>query len=330
MPLMPLFTTMGLLAVAGFAAQAADPATVLAGLREQAAAQALQIRYQLTETTTPLRLNPAAIDQEVANFRAQQDASQAQGREETVQNFRKSLEQGSQTVHEGLFVLSPSFYANCIDYFPSAENGTIWEIRKGPDSYQIVDGETLSITRDPEVRTKNLQDILRESVGRLGRLDEKTIASLLEGKMEATRTGDQMVIRSGNLTVTIGLYSGQPRLESVERAEPAHHQTERIEYSGYQDFNGTMIPTKTSSIFENAEGRTTRSFAIQNVQFGDSYEVPIINRDFGIVQVSDFRFTPAVKYFALRQIPSDAQIAEWVADPVALKKYNASMQKMKR
>ncbi|HRJ74045.1 MAG TPA: hypothetical protein PLS03_17610 [Terrimicrobiaceae bacterium] len=327
---MLLVTAAATPAVAGFTAQAADPATVLAGLREQAAAQALQIRYQLTETTTPLRLNQAAIDQEVENFRAQQEASQAQGRDETVRNFRKSLEQGSQSVHEGLFVLAPSFSANCVDYFPSAENGTIWEIRKDPDSYQIVDGETLSITRDPEVRTKNLQDILRESVGRLGRLDEKTITSLLEGKMEATRTGDQMVIRSGNLTVTINLAGGQPQLESVERVEPAHHQTERIEYSGYQDFNGTMIPTKTSAIFENAEGRTTRSFAIQNVQFGDSYEVPIINRDFGIVQVSDFRFTPAVKYFALRQIPSDSQIAEWVADPAALKKYNAAMQKLKR
>jgi hypothetical protein len=312
-----------------FIASGQLPFAALTEMAERPLEKALQIEYQLTAILEPRKFDQGGVDRKVEEFRQELLASNAAGRDELVENYRKSLERKTAQKLDGLFVLGKEFIATYADYLPGSPAGATWEIRQGTNKYTLVENETLPVVHDPEARSRGEQDVARRSIGRLGQLDPEILQELTEGKVETFDTEQGMTVKKGNLTVKLSREGEKFRLYSIERLEPGHRQRIALIFEDYRNISGISVPTKVTDLHEDRTSRCTRTYHVKSVRFGDEYAVPLVNRDIGLLSVTDFRFSPKIQYLASRRLPVDIQIAEWAANPEALREHNAAMAKIR-
>ncbi len=309
------------------------PLKALERIAEQPFNQALQIDYHFSNVNEPRNVDQTEVERKVLALRKQLEGVKAAGITQVLENYRKSLTGRSGSAFDALFVLGSDFYAT---RQPGYDGPYIWEIRIPPLSYHLLEQTNyynikgiLTVASDPGRHTLNLHDIARDSIGRLGRLDQRTLAELSAGGVTVTKENEVITLKRGNLTVVLDSVVDAVRLRSITRTEAVNAQKQEVIYENYAEMAGLSVPTKVTDIFENYTGRTTRSYTIKNIRFSDDYEVPMVNGRTGLLSVTDFRFSPKVEYYTYDRLPGEGQIRNWIADPEALKIYNAEMREDK-
>lgn len=298
----------------------AEQQAILQSLAEQPLEKPVQIDYELVEFTES---TPEKIAKDVREYRRLLGPTNIpESQDERVQAFRKTLSSREGQKSEGLFVMGPDFLANRLLRKVGGRLVAFWDMRRGPDRYNLTEGELLAIVPDPKIQTHEYQDLARESIGRLGKIDLATLEELRKGPVQVSEDGGKTVLRKGKLSVAWEKKDGRECLFSIERVEPEVAQRQAVIFEDYRTLAGVNIPCRVTYIFENRDGRSRRVYSIQNLKFGDDYAVPVMNRSFGLIRVADFRFPPKISYLADGYLPIDAQIAEWKSDPAALKRHN--------
>ncbi|MEO6052847.1 MAG: hypothetical protein ABIP97_02440, partial [Chthoniobacterales bacterium] len=312
---------------------AQDALEVLKRFVQSPITQAVQIKYQFKDSYTPNVANKAEINRKVDSYRKQLETVDADNRDELIISYRNLLEKKSENTRDCLLVIGPDFYAN---YFPGnlpiPSGGDIWEIRRGSLLYRYIDKQLLTIASDPDKRTRYYHDLAFDSIGQFGNLPPDIIRELSNGKGEiySAQEHEKFTLKKGSLTVVFSNNkSDNMRLESIVRDLPRIPQKDTWLFENYRDVNRVSIPFKVTTTFDETSGHGMNIYIIKDIKFGDDYTVPLINQELGFTQVNDRRYKPVLDYFILKTLPTDAQIAEWVKDPGALKKHNDSLQRLK-
>ncbi|CAN5768693.1 hypothetical protein BH09VER1_BH09VER1_45750 [soil metagenome] len=310
----------------GIELNAEEVDALLKDLAEPPLTQAVQIDYQLTAVTEPPAYTPEQVEQKLDELRKVWPAD-ASGLNEAVQAMHDTLLGRRESTSESRLVMGLDFAANR----DADLSGPVrWTLRKGGDRYDLIEGQILVINHDPKVRTSTFCDLARRSLGLLGRLDAGTLRELSVGKPEVTRGNGTLTLKQGVLTVVLDTKGKEVRLHSIQRGQEAHQQKSRTVFEDYREMGGIVLPCKVTDSFETDEsGRITRVYSVKKVSFGPDYEVPLINANFGFLQVQDGRFTPAVTYLAMDQLASEDAIGKWAEDPAALEEHNRAMDKMR-
>lgn len=293
----PVLIAFGLFSHLGLVGAGEISEAVLEELAEAPLGKSLQITYTMTNMVEPRNVDPAEVTRKVDDLRAQ--IAGAAGTEQILKSYRKTLEEKSEQLFDGLFVMDTGFLAN--RHFDPI-NRPMWEIRYGPDFYRL-NSDIMTIVSDPKEQTKNFPEIARDTIGRLGQLDAQTLEELKNGQPVETRQGDELILTEGNLTVKFKAGGERLQLHSIERVDPTHQQRLAVIFENYEPIEGRQIPCKVTDIMETQDSVCTRVYAIDKVEIGGTYSVPIVNADFGTVMVTDKRKTPSRTYEATGKLP---------------------------
>jgi hypothetical protein len=207
-----------------------------------------------------------------------------------------------------------------------------WEIKKGNMFYNLHEQNRIVTIIDKAVNRKENQiELALDSVALLGKFPRLVVEKALISPVAQAKNDLLEVTFGTDRLKLVKTGEGRYLAKSWGYVYPKAHQEKLTSFSEYRSFDGLNLPALTTVRFSNEEYDLVDEYRIASVREGTSgVRIPFVNAEFGLVTVYDFRFEPEVKYTALGTLPNDSLVAEWVADPISLRKHNESFKGLKR
>jgi len=123
-------------------------------------------------------------------------------------------------------------------------------------------------------------------------------------------------------------------IQNYVRSFPDRVYIDKVSYSDYSVEKSLLVPKKIIESHENDEFFSENIYTIKNLKINPEKKyIPMLGRDFGLVEVSDSRFkrlgAQSIQYMAHLTLPDDEKVVEWLADPIVLQNHNRSLKAMK-